>query len=100
MRIGISAAFQQHHWHIQGVCRSENGAHIAGILNSIQQEHTGLRCKSVFLRQPAQKQRPLGTLHGRDGCHHITRNPDKEELVDKEPIQNPGEHSGEAVSTE
>ena len=23
-----------------------------------------------------------------------------EELVDKEPIQNPGEHSGEAVSTE
>ena len=77
MAIRVGAALQQAHGHVQCVRRAQNGAQIAGVLDTVQQEHTGSGRKVRLPGQAAQEHRPLGGRHGGYGGHHVLRHPDQ-----------------------
>ena len=77
----VRAALQQSHRHIPSIRRAQDGAHVSGVLDPVQQQHSLFRDKGLLFRQTAQKHRPLGGLHGGNCLHDLFAHPDNPNVL-------------------
>ena len=81
MTKGVGTALQQGHRHIPGIRRPQNGAYVPRVLDAVQKQAASFRLKVLPFRQGAEKHRPLGRLHRRNGLHDLLAHPDEPHML-------------------
>ena len=78
-RLGIieigAGIHQQQSVRVKGVCRAQDGTHIAGVLHAVQHHvaPSGQFRGQSLLRHPANAENALRRLGGGNGLHHVCR---------------------------